>query len=211
MPRNAHHPRRHGAAAAADSPPDLRQRIVTTARQLLEQRGPAALSLREVARRAGATHQAPYHHFANREAILAELVAIGFDELADALAAANQALARRGRRAGVVASGMAYVEFALANPGLFRIMFRHDVVDPRHAPAVRAAGDRAHGELRRLVEGVHAAPDAELATLYWALVHGLACLLVDGPLAGVLPDDSARRAHAQAVLRRLADALVGRG
>ncbi len=187
---------------------DLRQRILDTGRALLEARGPAALSLREVARQAGVTHQAPYHHFANREAILAELVAQGFDELACALAAANDAVGTDGRRAGVLASGMAYVGFALAHPGLFRIMFRHDVVDPAQAPQAAIAGQRAHGELLRMVERAHGAADAELATLYWAQVHGLACLLIDGPLGAARPDAAARLGHARAVLQRLVDTLL---
>lgn len=206
-PATRSRPDEAAVGAAADAP-DLRRRILDTGRALLEARGPAALSLREVARLAGVTHQAPYHHFANREAILAELVAQGFDELADALAAANERVAVVGARAGVVESGLAYVGFALAHPGLFRIMFRHDVCDPAHAPAARAAGERAHGELLRMVALVHGRASAELATLYWAQVHGLAGLLIDGPLGTAAADVAGRLAHAREVLRRLADAMV---
>ena len=53
---------------------DLRSELLRTSRELLDEAGPSALSMREVARRAGCTHQAPYHYFANREAILAALV-----------------------------------------------------------------------------------------------------------------------------------------
>ncbi len=197
-----------GGAAATDPAPDLKRRILATGRALLEERGPAALSLREVARLAGVTHQAPYHHFANREAILAELVAQGFDELAQALAAANARFAAVGRRVGVVEAGLAYVGFALAHPGLFRIMFRHDVCDPAHAPAVRAAGERAYAELRRMVQLAHGAPSDELAALYWAQVHGLASLLIDGPLGAGPGSAPTRLALARAVLQRLADAVT---
>lgn len=218
MSRTPPSPRRTASPTAepvspspSEATPDLRQRILDTGRELLEARGPAALSLREVARQAGVTHQAPYHHFANREAILAELVAQGFDELAQALAAANEHIATVGRREGAVASGLAYVGFALAHPGLFRIMFRHDVCDPKHAPAVQAAGDRAYGELMRMVAGVHGVADGDLATLYWAQVHGLACLLIDGPLGGALADDTARMAHARTSLQRFVDAIAAGG
>ncbi len=196
------------AATDPATAPDLRRRILDTGRALLEARGPAALSLREVARLAGVTHQAPYHHFANREAILAELVGQGFDELASALAAANGRVAVVGPRAGVVESGLAYVGFALAHPGLFRIMFRHDMCDPAHAPAARAAGERAYGELLRLVELVHGAAGDELAALYWAQVHGLAGLLIDGPLGAAPTDVAARLAQARAVLQHFADAVA---
>ena len=66
----------------ADPSRDLRRELLLTSRQLLDEGGPAALSMREVARRAACTHQAPYHYFENREAILASLVADGFDALA---------------------------------------------------------------------------------------------------------------------------------
>ena len=64
---------------------DLRENLLRTSRELLDKSGPTALSMREVARRAGCTHQAPYHYFTNREAILAALVEAGFDELANRL------------------------------------------------------------------------------------------------------------------------------
>src|SRR5271169_43533 len=77
---------------------DLRQDILDTARTLLDEQGVAALSMREVARRAGVTHQAPYHHFGDRESILAELVTHGFEELAQRLAVANDLAPSAGKR-----------------------------------------------------------------------------------------------------------------
>jgi AcrR family transcriptional regulator len=167
--------------AAPVEPPDLRQRILDTARALLDEQGAASLSLREVARRAGVTHQAPYHHFPDRESILAVLVEQGFDELARRLARAH---ATRGDLlATLTASGSAYVGFALDHPGVFRTMFRADYCDPARFPQVQAAGDRAHAELRHLVRLTNDSQDDEgLATLHWAQVHGLASLLLDGPL-----------------------------
>lgn len=189
-------PRTAPIARAAEAGADLRQRILATAETLLEERGVAGLSLREVARRAGVTHQAPYHHFADREAILAELVARGFTELARRLAEPNAQAAAAGRRATLVASGAAYVGFALDHPGIFRIMFRPELCDPARFPEAQAAGEAAHGELRRMVALVHGAQASDaLATGYWSLVHGLACLMVDGPLGQQLSGQRARRAH----------------
>ena len=164
---------------------DLRSELLRTSRQLLDESGPGALSMREVARRAGCTHQAPYHYFANREAILAALVREGFDELADRLASAREGLEGMDRRAVLTASGNAYVEFALRHPGVFRVMFRPDVCDPERFPEVVQAGGRARGELARLVKVV-LGDDAplEVEVLFWSGVHGLASLLLDGPLAG---------------------------
>ena len=84
---------------------DLRAELLRTSRSLLDEGGTAALSMREVARRAGCTHQAPYHYFADRESILAALVAEGFDELADRLRAANDSATVTGARAALIASG----------------------------------------------------------------------------------------------------------
>lgn len=191
-------------ASPTNRPADLRHRILEAAAELLRTEGVAALSMREVARRAGVTHQAPYHHFEDRETILAELVTGGFTMLADRLARANDGAARHGTRHALLASGHAYVGFAMEQPGRFRIMFRPELCDPARFPAAAQAGDRAHGELMRMVGLVHGAPDATLATLHWSVVHGLASLMVDGGLAEKLPSAKARRAHVDAVLQAFA-------
>jgi len=174
-----------GASSERSGSRDLRAELLRTSRKLLDESGPSALSMREVARRAGCTHQAPYHYFANREAILAALVREGFDELADRLASAHEGLESTDLRAILTASGNAYVEFALRHPGVFRVMFRPDVCDPERFPEVVQAGGRARGELARLVKVV-LGDDAplEVEVLFWSGVHGLASLLLDGPLAG---------------------------
>ena len=164
---------------------DLRSELLRTSRELLDESGPSALSMREVARRTGCTHQAPYHYFANREAILAALVCEGFDELADRLAVAHEGLGDADLHAVLVASGNAYVEFALRHPGVFRVMFRPDVCDPERFPEVVQAGDRARRELARLAKAVMGdGVQVEAEVLIWSGVHGLASLLLDGPLAG---------------------------
>jgi len=141
--------------------------------------------MREVARRAGCTHQAPYHYFTNREAILAALVCEGFDELADRLAVAHEGLGDVDLHAVLVASGNVYVEFALRHPGVFRVMFRPDVCDPERFPEVVEAGERARHELARLAKAVMGdGAQLEAEVLIWSGVHGLASLLLDGPLAG---------------------------
>lgn len=192
----------------AAEPPDLRQRILETARQLLDEQGVAGLSLREVARRAGVTHQAPYHHFADRETILAELVTQGFEELARRLAAANEG--GGDAHATMQASGLAYVGFALDQPGVFRIMFRRDLCDPARFPHVVSAGERAYAELLRLVQILHgeAALDA-LAAMHWAQVHGLAMLLLDGALGLQLPTRAERDAFVQGAAALFTSTVLG--
>ena len=181
---------------------DLRSELLRTSRELLDESGPSALSMREVARRAGCPHQAPYHYFANREAILAALVREGFDELADRLAVAHEGLGSADLHAVLVASGNAYVEFALRHPGVFRVMFRPDVCDPERFPEVVEAGGRARHELARLARAVMGdGAQFEAEVLIWSGVHGLASLLLDGPLLGEHETLSERMDFARRVTR----------
>lgn len=187
---------------------DLRTRILATARQLLDEGGVAALSLREVARRAGVTHQAPYHHFGDRESIVAELVTAGFTELAMRLAAANETPLPSAPAEILARSGLAYVGFALDEPGVFRVMFRPELCDAARFPHAQEAGDRAHGELQRMVRLVHGRDDEARAVACWAMVHGLACLFIDGPLGLACQTPASRRALAAQALESLVPAML---
>ncbi|MCU0761818.1 MAG: TetR/AcrR family transcriptional regulator [Hydrogenophaga sp.] len=192
------------------STPDLRQRILSAAEALLESDGLAALSMREVARRSGVTHQAPYHHFQDRESILAALVSLGFDELTRRLARANQRSVHADGFAALVESGQAYVGFAIDRPGIFRIMFRPEHCDLSRFPAARDAGARAHLELERMVVLQHGeAADPGLADVYWAQVHGLACLIVDGPLGLQYPGLAERQRFMRQSLSHFARRMLG--
>ena len=190
-----------GASSERSGSRDLRAELLRTSRKLLDESGPSALSMREVARRAGCTHQAPYHYFANREAILAALVREGFDELADRLASAREGLEGADRRAVLTASGNAYVEFALRRPGVFRVMFRPDVCDPDRFPEVARASERARDELARLARRVAGEETSlEMEVLFWSGVHGLASLLLDGPLVGAFGSVQERLEFAREVV-----------
>jgi AcrR family transcriptional regulator len=187
-------------------PPALRERVLQVSRELLAEGGLAALSMREVARRSGVTHQAPYHHFPDKESIVAELVTQGFDQLAARLARANDLAAPQGRRATLQAAAEAYLGFAMEQPAVFRLMFRPELCQATRFPQAREAAERAHAELQRLVRTVHGgAYDEALASLHWAHVHGLACLVLDGPLEHRVGDESERRAH----LREVTERFVG--
>ena len=189
---------------------DLRAELLRTSRELLDESGPGALSMREVARRTGCTHQAPYHYFTNREAILAALVREGFDELADRLASAREGLEGADRREALMASGNAYVEFALRHPGVFRVMFRPDVCDPERFPEVVRASERARNELARLARYVAGGETSlETEVLFWSGVHGLASLLLDGPLSGVFSSVQERLDFARGVVGLAEVPVVG--
>ena len=152
--------------------------------------------MRAVARRAGSTYQAPDHYFADRDSILAALVAEGFGELAQLLRQASDLAPTSGVRAALIPSGLADVAFALVQHGVFRIMFRPDACNSARFPDVIAAGARSRSELDRLnaiVHGDRAQPSR--ATLRWARVHGQPCLLVDGPLAAAFEPEPQRQRH----------------
>ena len=119
---------------------DLKYKILKASLDLLEEGDVSALSMREVARRAGVSHQAPYHYFADREAILAELVRDGFERLhQDETSAVD---AHDDQKDKIAALGESYVQFALENPSLFRLMFRCDMVDLDKHPDAKAAANK---------------------------------------------------------------------
>lgn len=148
---------------------DLRPALLRTAARLLEKEGAAGLSLRELARRAGVSHNAPYRHFPDREALLAALAAEGFGRLGEALAQAS------GR-----AMGEAYVRFALEHPQLFRLMFGGHVAFARHRALAEAAGRPYQALIEAFRDQPSIADPEKAAAAAWSLVHGLAHLLLDG-------------------------------
>lgn len=151
---------------------ELRPELLREAARVLEKEGPAALSLRDLARRAGVSHNAPYRHFADREALLAALAADGFRALGEALAGAT------GRD-----MGEAYVRFALAHPQRFRLMFGGHLSMGRHDELAEAAA-RPYQALLEAFRAQSAIADPEkAAAAAWSLVHGLAHLLLDGHFA----------------------------
>ena len=183
---------------------DLRVRVLEASEQLIAEAGLAGLSMREVARRAGVSHQAPYHYFADKAAIVAALVGRGFAVLGDRLAEA--AAGRGGIRERLEQVGRAYVLFALDEPVYFRLMFRPELTDLKRFPEVEAEGERTFGVLQGLVaelagEGAGEEEREALTSLHWSLVHGLATLLLDGNLGEGLGGRAAQERHIEAVLR----------
>ena len=164
---------------------DLRAALIAAAREIVESDGMEAASLREAARRAGVSQAAPYHHFADKEALLAAVAEQGFEELTVAMT--SQAPAAETDMARFDATGVGYVCFAAANPGLFRLMFGR----PLAQGASSAAATRAYEVLERGVRSVlpkeAGAQDVALASLRaWSIVHGLAKLILE---TGIKPSD----------------------
>jgi AcrR family transcriptional regulator len=166
---------------------DLRPALVRASLALIDEAGIGALSLREVARKAGVSHNAPYHHFKDRGSLLAALVEDGFAVLAQEMAAARADAPDA--RARLEACGLAYIRFALKSPARFKLMFRPELTGSDAEAAVAQASTPALDTLTgAIVEaqagGLAPAGDPKpLVLTCWAAVHGLASLWLDGPLA----------------------------
>jgi len=173
-------------------PTDLRRAILDASLALLEEGGVAALSLREVARRANVTHGAPYHHFIDRSAILAAIAEEGFSILAQGMRELMEAEAV-GSIARFEAAGRAYVRFALEHRAHMRVMFRPELACPLEHPGVDEAAAAAMGllfvcaaECQRAGTIAEGDPTPLVLTA-WAAAHGLASLWIDGPLPRLYP------------------------
>ena len=160
----------------------LRRTVLDAAVAISAANGPDAISMREVARKAGVSHQAPYHHFTDRSGIFAAICEEGFRQLSEDLLAPRPS----------VDSTMceAYVHFALQNPGHFRVMMRNDLCQLADYPTARKEADRAFDilvdEVKLLLGDSTVSADSAVVktqTAYmWSVGHGLATLLLDGPL-----------------------------
>jgi len=157
---------------------DLPTALVRSAMEMLDEDGAVELSLRAVARRAGVSSAAPYRHFPDRTALLSAIAAVGYRQLMTELTAQHPAPANPEDLADL---GVAYVEFALSRPGLFRVMFAEGC--DRTSPERVAAVEAIHAYLGAAVERIFDTDDpSAVATGAWSLVHGLAFLFLDGKL-----------------------------
>ncbi|MEV7984091.1 TetR/AcrR family transcriptional regulator [Micromonospora sp. NPDC085948] len=175
---------------------DLRRALLAAALDAIEEDGQAALSLRDLARRAGVSHAAPAHHFGDKAGLRTALATQGFDLLAQELTAAGDDL---------LAAGVAYVDFAVRHRAHFELMFRPELYRADDPELVAARG-RARAALRAGVaslptNGTPADTDRD-ALAAWSIAHGFATLWLAGalpPRVGDNPRDAARE-----VLSRLA-------
>jgi len=193
-------------------PSDLREACVREALRVIETSGVESLSLRDVARRLGVSHQAPYKHFASRDHILAEIIARAYAAFAAFLDARppsddpDESLASMAR---------AYLQYAEEHPLPYRLMFGAPLPDPgrhpemmtraRHAFSLLTTGLRARADHR----GATPDNDAILldALFIWSTLHGLAGVLQSDALRTLdLPAATKERAVSH-TLRRLSAAM----
>jgi AcrR family transcriptional regulator len=167
---------------------NLREALIEAALELISAKGPAGFTFAEAARHAGVSAAAPYRHFRDRDALLAEVAQRGFQRFEEQLAAAWD----EGRPTLATAFdrlGKAYLAFARAEPAYFSAMFESGLSLADHRE-LQLAGDRAFGVLRDACEAVVALmpagrrpPPAMMALHIWSLSHGIASLFARGDAA----------------------------
>ena len=158
---------------------DLRDALVRSARTILERDGLPALSLRGVARAAGVSPAAPYHHFPDKQALRDAVAEQGFDALTSAMT--TRMAKKKDPQARLEASGVGYITFAVENPALFALMFGAGQQLSANA-AVTQAGQRAYAVLAAAVAATSADGSADplVCLRLWGLVHGVAKLILEG-------------------------------
>ncbi|BBY67435.1 TetR/AcrR family transcriptional regulator [Mycolicibacterium helvum] len=170
---------------------NLRQALLDHGVALARAGGPDAVVLRDVQRLAGVSNSAAYRHYADRQALLAAVKANVMTRLGEAMVAALDAVAAQGTRsdralARFRATGQAYIDFALAEPGLFRTAFLPDGTEPAEeaVPADRHPFQILRGCIDEVVAAGMLAEDRRdgFDEAAWAAVHGAATLFLDGPL-----------------------------
>jgi AcrR family transcriptional regulator len=169
---------------------DLREALIAATRELLIEHGPDGFTLADACRRAGVTTAAPYKHFRDKQEILEEIVLRGFEELT---AANIRAVAGGGPGTipGITAMGISYLEFAVAQPAVFRLMFGHK----SEIKKVKQVDESGKQCLKNLIDEVttysrkhgHSADAEEIALRLWTFVHGASSLQLDGDYERVAP------------------------
>jgi AcrR family transcriptional regulator len=168
----------------------LRESLLDVADRLLSKRGAESLTLRAVAKSAGVSHAAPYHHFRGLDDLLAAVAERAFASLAGDMQPAAALPQARERLLAICA---AYVDFARRKPAQFRLMFGPLLARKRQFPGLLAAADRTFQILLSAASAYDPAQGPLLALSGWSLAHGLANLNIDGAFDGLpipVPDPS---------------------
>jgi AcrR family transcriptional regulator len=162
---------------------DLRRALLEAALQAVAEVGPAAVSLRDLARRAGVSHAAPAHHFGDKAGLLTAVATDGFERLAATLHEAYQATG------SFLEVGVAYVRFAVTHRAHFEVMFRPELYRTDD-PGLVQAREQARALLYPpAADSPDGRDDVRAAVAAWSLVHGLATLWLNHNLPPQLGDD----------------------
>ena len=182
----------------------FRERLIDAAERLFAEKGPEAVSLRQLAGELGVSAMTPYRYFKDKDEMLAAVRARGFDRFAEAL---ETAFARPGSvDQRVEATSQAYIGFAFDHAAAYGLMF--DLTQPTEGdyPDLVRAGERAQKTMTNHIELLIGAGRAEgdpilLAHAFWAAIHGLVMLRLSGKLAPEVDFEAVRRTLFEAIGR----------
>jgi AcrR family transcriptional regulator len=181
---------------------DFRDRLCEAAERLFAERGPDAVTMRQLASELGVSPMTPYRYFEDKDDILAAVRANGFNRFAEALETARASTS--GARARGTAVGEAYVTFALEHPHSYKLMFDFNQPHVEKYPELVAAGQRAQKTMTGYIEdafaeGLMSGDPKQIGLMNWASIHGAVIL----ELSGMLPPGGARQ-----IYRGFDDALM---
>ncbi len=164
---------------------DLRQALLETTRQMIAEEGVEGVTMRGLAQRIGVSRTAPYRHFENKAALLAAVAQEGFEELIKHLRCARTADPTLSPIIRFEKMGMSYVQFAIAQPTAYRLMYGADAVRAEDHPKVREVVRRTLDELIEMIQECKAAGflktyhPRDVGMTVWSACHGLSLLLID--------------------------------
>lgn len=164
---------------------DLKNTLIQAGVEILSEEGVGGLSLRKVAQRAGVSHNAPYFHFADKQALIAAISTEGYRSLYEQLVMIRETYQADPRRQLVEAAFM-YLRFAQTRPAHFKVTFSNAVEREEAYLDLVEMADNLIGELIKIVGDcqragiLHPAPVGAMAVSVWSAVHGFTCLLIDG-------------------------------
>jgi AcrR family transcriptional regulator len=183
---------------------DFRERLCEAAERLFAEKGPDAVTMRQLASELGVSPMTPYRYFKDKDDILAAVRANGFDRFAEALETARASA--KGARAKGAAVGEAYIDFAFEHPHTYKLMFDLNQPHEKDYPELVRAGLRARETMSAWVkdmaaEGLLTGDPVQIGAMFWAAAHGAIVL----ELAGKLPHGAARSLH------HMINTTLGRG
>ena len=173
---------------------DFRDRLCEAAERLFAERGPDAVTMRQLAAELGVSPMTPYRYFEDKDDILAAVRANGFNRFAESLETARESTS--GARARGTAVGEAYITFAIEHPHSYKLMFDFNQPHVEKYPELVAAGQRAQKTMTAYIEdalseGLMGGDATEIGLMNWAAIHGAVIL----ELAGMLPPGGARNIY----------------
>jgi AcrR family transcriptional regulator len=189
---------------------DLKNAIISAAITLIKKKGSTSISLREVSKKAGVSHAAPYRHFNNKNDLLAAIAQKGFEKLKKQIAQAEHEYADDPKKQ-LIEAGAAYVELAVTSPEITQLMFSGYVDTENCSECFKYDADDAFKALLNIInngcnKGFFIKHDPQALTLAtWSMVHGFAMLIIGKQLTSDFNTDFQIRI----MTRMLCDMLLG--